>query len=124
MKLEESTFLLYAAKYYDNPHCHDISEFEEDLKRFQYIRKLLNRFAQYGDLKERLILNHVIVIYNCFGTNATSMLFMKLEEHHELVKPFIEFLNYMPEIIEYNGTIINSNSIISNQEITKKLQEI
>jgi len=124
MKLEESTFLLYAAKYYDNPHCHDISEFEEDLKRFQYIRKLLNRFAQYGDLKERLILNHVIVIYNCFGTNATSMLFMKLEEHHELVKPFIEFLNYMPEIIEYNGTIINSNNIISNQEITKKLQEI
>jgi hypothetical protein len=124
MKLEESTFLLYAAKYYDNPHCHDISEFEEDLKRFQYIRKLLNRFTQYGDLKERLILNHVIVIYNCFGTNATNMLFMKLEEHHELVKPFIEFLNYMPEIIEYNGTIINSNSIISNQEITKKLQEI
>jgi len=124
MKLEESTFLLYAAKYYDNPHCHDISEFEEDLKRFQYIRKLLNRYAQYGDLKERLILNHFIVIYNCFGTHATNMLFMKLDEHHELVKPFIEFLNYMPSEIEYNGTIINTNNIKSNQEITKKLQEI
>lgn len=124
MKLEESTFLLYAAKHYDNPHCHDITEFEEDLKRFQYIRKLLNRYIQYGDLKERLILNHFIVIYNCFGTSATNMLFMKLDEYHEHIKPFIEFLNYMPDIIEYNGMVINSNNIVSNKEITQKLKEI
>lgn len=124
MKLEESTFLLYAAKNYDNPHCHDVSEFEEDLKRFQYIRKLLNRFIQCGDLKERLVLNHIIVIYNCFGVGATNMLFMKLEDYHELIKPFVEFLNFLPENIEYNGMIINSSSINSNVEINKILREI
>jgi len=124
MKLDESTFLLYAAKSYDNPHCHDETEFEEDLKRFQYIRKLLNRYIQCGDLKERLILNHIIIIYNCFGPNATNMLFMKLEEYHGLVKPFVEFLNYLPEKIEYNGTVINTDDINSDEKIKIKLKEI
>lgn len=124
MKLDDSTFLLYAEKSYDNPHCHDISEFEEDLKRFQYIRKLLNRYIQCGDLKERLILNHLIIIYNCFGPNATNLLFMKLEEYHELIKPFIEFLNYLPETIEYNGIVINSNDVNSDETIKSKLKEI
>lgn len=124
MKLEESTFLLYAEKSYDNPHCHDISEFEEDLKRFQYIRKLLNRFNQGNELKERLILNHIIVIYNCFGSNATNMLFMKLEGYHELIKPFIEFLDYLPNNVQYNGFIINTINIESNKEIRNKLKEI
>lgn len=124
MKLDESTFLLYAAKSYDNPHCHDETEFEEDLKRFQYIRKLLNRYIQCGDLKERLILNHIIIIYNCFGPNATNMLFMKLEEYHGLVKPFVEFLNYLPEKIEYNGTVINTDDINSDEKIKIRLKEI
>lgn len=124
MKLDETTFLLYAAKSYDNPHCHDETEFEEDLKRFQYIRKLLNRYIQCGDLKERLILNHIIIIYNCFGPNATNMLFMKLEEYHGLIKPFVEFLNYLPEEIEYNGTVINSDEIVSDKKIKIKLKEI
>ena len=124
MKLEESTFLLYAAKYYDNPHCHDISEFEEDLKRFQYLRKLFGRYRQFGDLKERLILNHLIIIYNCFGINATNMLFMKLDEYHEYLKPFVEYLNYLPDRIEYGSTVINTNKVISDPTITEKLGEI
>jgi hypothetical protein len=124
MKLEESTFLLYAAKYYDNPHCHDIAEFEEDLKRFQYLRKLFGRYRQFGDLKERLILNHLIIIYNCFGTNATNMLFMRLEEYHDYLKPFVEYLNYMPSVVEYNDIVINSNSIDADDLIKIKLGEI
>ena len=124
MKLEESTFLLYAAKYYDNPHCHDISEFEEDIKRFQYIRKLMNRYECFGDLKERLILNHFIIIYNCFGAQATNMLFMKLEEHHCLIKPFVEFLNYLPDAIHYNNKTILTKDIQSNIEISNKLKQI
>jgi hypothetical protein len=124
MKLEESTFLLYAAKYYDNPHCHDIAEFEEDLKRFQYLRKLFGRYRQLGDLKERLVLNHLIIIYNCFGTNATNMLFMRLEEYHDYLKPFVEYLNYMPRVIEYNDIVINSDSIDGDDLIKKKLGEI
>lgn len=124
MKLGESTFLLYAAKYYDNPHCHDIAEFEEDLKRFQYLRKLFGRYKQFGDLKERLILNHLIIIYNCFGTNATNMLFMKLDEYHDHLKPFVEYLNFMPDMVEYNDTIIYTNKIMSDPVIIEKIGEI
>jgi hypothetical protein len=124
MKLGESTFLLYAAKYYDNPHCHDISEFEEDLKRFQYLRKLFGRYKQFGILKERLILNHLIIIYNCFGTNATDMLFMRLDEYHEYLKPFVEYLNFMPDKIEYNDTVIYTNKIASDLIIIEKIGEI
>lgn len=124
LKLGESTFLLYAAKYYDNPYCHDISEFEEDLKRFQYLRKLFGRYKQFGDLKERLILNHLIIIYNCFGTNATNMLFMKLDEYHDNLKPFVEYLNFMPDTIEYNDTIIYTNKIMSDPIIIEKIGEI
>lgn len=124
MKLRESTFLLYAAKHYDNPHCHDVSEFEEDLKRFQYLRKLFGRYKQFGDLKERLVLNHLIIIYNCFGTEATNMLFMKLDEYHEYLKPFVEYLNFMPDSIEYSGRVIHTNKIISDPIIAEKLGDI
>jgi hypothetical protein len=124
MKLGESTFLLYAAKYYDNPHCHDITEFEEDIKRFQYLRKLFGRYKQFGDLKERLILNHLIIIYNCFGINATNMLFMKLNDYHEYLKPFVEYLNFMTDYVEYDGKIIYANKINSDPIIVEKLGEI
>lgn len=124
MKLSESTFLLYAAKHYDNPHCHDITEFEEDIKRFQYLRKLFGRYKQFGDLKERLILNHLIIIYNCFGINATNMLFMKLNDYHEYLKPFVEYLNFMTDYVEYDGKIIYVNKINSDPIIVEKLGEI
>jgi hypothetical protein len=124
MLLRESTFLLYASKYYDNPHCSDVSEFEEDLKRFQYLRKLFGRYRQDADLKERLILNHLIIIYNVFGTEATNMLFMKLEEYHDLLKPFVEYLNFMPEVVQYDDRIINKNSIVPDQQIENILRKI
>jgi hypothetical protein len=124
MRLDESTFLQYAMKHYDNPHCHDISEFEEDLKRFQYIRKLFNRYSSDDDLKERLILNHIIIIYNTFGKSATDMLFFKMKDYHECLKPFIDFLNYLPEKVEYEGIVIHTNDIESNEKIVSKLKEI
>lgn len=122
--ITDSTFLLYAMQHYDNPHCHELSEFEEDLKRFQYLRKLLVRYKQTGDLKERLILNHLIVLYNCFGSHATNMLFLKLEGFHEYVKPFAVYLNYMKDPIIYNGKLIAADSIKSDEYIEKKLKEI
>lgn len=124
MILSDSTFLVYAANHYENPHCLDISEFDEDLKRFQYIRKLFSRYKQLDDLRERLILNHLIIIYNCFGYSSTDMLFLKTEGYHEYLKPFIEYLNYLPERVEYNGMILNTNKIISDKKITMKLGEI
>ena len=122
MKLEEATFTLFAAKHYDNPHCHDVLEFEEDLKRFQYLRKLFSRYRSLGELKERLILNHLIVIYNCFGPLATHMLFMKLEEHQDALKAFVEYLNFMPEYIEYNDTRIHARAIPTDHVIANTLK--
>lgn len=124
MKLTESTFLLYAMKYYDNPQCTEISEFEEDMKRFQYLRKLFGRYRAESDLKERLILNHLIVIYNVFGLNATNMLFMRLHEYHEYLKPFVVYLNYIPQIITYDDVVINTDSINSDFGIIERLKEI
>ena len=124
MLLRESTFLLYASKYYDNPHCSDVAEFEEDLKRFQYLRKLFGRYRQDADLKERLILNHLIIIYNMFGPEATDMLFMKLEDYHDLLKPFVEYLNFMPEVVQYEDRVINRDSIVSDQSIQDILRKI
>ena len=124
MNLTESTFLLYAMKNYDNPQCTEMSEFEEDIKRFQYLRKLFSRYRQDDDLKERLILNHLIVIFNVFGPTATNMLFMRLHEYHEFLKPFVEYLNFMPEVLIYDGLMINSNSIVGDELIELRLKEI
>jgi hypothetical protein len=124
MNLTESTFLLYAMKNYDNPQCTEMSEFEEDMKRFQYLRKLFSRYRQDSDLKERLILNHLIVIFNVFGPGATNMLFMRLHEYHEYLKPFVEYLNFMPEVLVYDEMMINSDSIKGDELIELRLKEI
>ena len=124
MKLTESTFLLFASKHYDNPQCSDITEFEEDMKRFQYLRKLFGRYRQDNDLKERLILNHLIIIYNVFGPEATDMLFMKLQEYHDFLKPFVEYLNFMPPVIEYDDVLLHKDNITSDVGIVEKLKEI
>ena len=84
-KVDETNFLLYAAKHYDNPHCYDTVEFYEDLNRFKYIKRLLNKYEESGDIKDRLIINHLTVIYNVFGVEAgTRLLFLKLREHLHL----------------------------------------
>ena len=124
MILTESTFLLFASKHYDNPQCSDISEFEEDLKRFLYLRKLFGRYRQDADLKERLILNHLIIVYNVFGPEATNMLFMKLHEFHDCLKPFVEYLNYMPAIIQYDDVSLGKDNIDSDRSIEILLKGI
>jgi len=124
MELTETSFLIYAMNCYDNPSCHEVSEFEEDLKRFQYIRKLLKKYKETGDLRERLILNHIIVIYNLFGYRATEMLYMKMEGFHEYLKPFLEYLRYNSNAISYNGKTLQITKVISDQDITKTLRRI
>lgn len=98
MKLNEDNFLLIAMKHYDNQQCHTIQEFEEDLKRFLYLRKLFNRYKRDGDLKERLMLNHIIVLYNLFGDATTDMLFFKIEqEYWPTLSTFLVYLNRLPD---------------------------
>jgi hypothetical protein len=98
MVLNDDNFLLYAMHSYANHQCTSIKEFEEDLKRFVHLQKLLNRYKRDGELKERLILNHIIVIYNLFGNDATNMLFFKInEEHWSALMTFLIYLNRIPE---------------------------
>lgn len=97
--LTEENFLLYAARHYDNILCTDVEEFYDDLKRFKYIKRLLGKYKESGELKERLILNHLIILYNVFGDSATKMLFLKLSGFHSELKPFVLFLGFLPEII-------------------------
>jgi hypothetical protein len=113
MKLDETNFLLFAAKYYDNPQCFDTVEFYEDLKHFKYIKRLFNKYRETGDLKERLILNHLIIIYNMFGVEpATRMLFFKLRGYENYLKPFLVFMNYMPEVVREIG--IRAENIVDS----------
>ena len=95
--LTESNLLLYAAKHYYNPRFSDIDEFYEDLKRFKYVKRLVNRYLDDKDLSERLILNHLIVIFNAFGIEPSiNMLKVKLDERHwPVIKPFLIFLKYI-----------------------------
>ena len=103
-RLDDSNFLLYAAKHYENNQCYDTIEFYDDLKRFKYIKRLFNRYQEEGDLKERLILNHIIVLVNVFGPEATArMLFLKCRGLEQYLKPFLLFLNILPETINNIG---------------------
>lgn len=98
-ELNENNFLLFAAKNYENPRCLDIKEFHEDLLRFKYIKRLLKKYHHSKILKERLLLNHLIVLYNVFGIEAANqMIFYKMErELWPILKPFLIYLNYLPE---------------------------
>lgn len=126
--LSEVNFLLYAAKNYDNPSCFDTLEFYEDLNRFKYIKKLFVRFQETGELKERLIINHLTIIYNVFGAEAaTRMLFVKLELHLEYLKPFLNLMGYLPRVLHGIGITnrtIDSNDVISDPTIDEVLRQI
>lgn len=124
--LNNSNFLLYAAKFYDNPQCFDTKEFYDDLKRFKYLKRLFNRYRETGELKERLIINHLQILYNLFGAIPTTrMLFLMLKKHHDLLKPFLIFLNYMPDtVFNIEGNDIKSSNINMDEAIINALRKI
>ena len=96
-EVNDDNFMIFAARHYYNPRCIDIEEFYEDLNRFKYVKRLLNRYIETGKLSERLILNHMIVIFNAFDIKpALMMLEHKLDERHwPIVKPFLVFLRHI-----------------------------
>lgn len=98
-ELTARNFKLFASHHYNNPECLDVEEFKQDLNRFKYLKRLLKRYELTGELQERLILNHIIVLYNVFGIEACNkMMWFKInEEHWHYIKPFLVFLNYLPE---------------------------
>ena len=109
--------------HYDNTQCYSLNEFEDDLKKFLYLKKLLSRYKNNGELKERLILNHIIVLYNLFGDATTKMLFYKIDEDcWDTLITFLVYLDRMPESLpEYN---LYLSDVILDEKIIAILREI
>ena len=125
--LSEANFLLYCAKYYDDRHCSSTDEFYEDLKRIGYIKKLITRYQATGDLKERLILNHIITLNNVFGPEvAVRILYFRLKDQFMYIKPFLLLLNILPEqIFNIEGTnVIETDLIEMDPTIIEALRKI
>jgi hypothetical protein len=98
-ELTSKNFKLFAAQHYNNPECTDVEEFKQDMSRFKYLKRLLTRYEEHGELQERLILNHIIVLYNVFGIQACNrMIWYKIEQRqYPYIKPFLVYLHYLPE---------------------------
>ena len=110
--LNDKNILLYAAKNYYKPNCVDAEEFYNDIKRFMYLKRLFNRFDKSGELSERLVLNHLIVIFNVFDIKPSLRM---LEFHIEnkywyILKPFLIYLNYIKNT-EYTNISMDKSII-------------
>jgi hypothetical protein len=117
-ELNNANFELYAARHYNNPACLEPQDFYDDVAKFKYVVRLLRRYRESGMIQERLVLNHIITIYNVFEiTAATRMLFYKVDiDLWSTLKTFLVYLNFMPEQLHKNINI--------DLNIAKKLKDI
>ena len=102
-KLTAKNFAAYAMKHYDDPQCEDMEDFYEDLRRFRYLKRLLFRYYQHGELRERLMLNHLICIFNVFGYEASMRMLkfkIKDKEYWSSIKTMLLYLGYVEEGFE------------------------
>ena len=122
-ELTNENYLMFALLHYDNPHCIDIKEYFEDVRKLKYIKRLFNRYKEDGVMKERLILNHIISFYNVFDNEAaTRLLFFRVgTEYHSLLKTFLVFLNKMPDKINEN---LYSSDIYLDEKIIEILRDL
>ena len=125
--LNDDNFLMFAMKEYNDIQCTDIEEFYDDLKKIKYIKRLFNIYTNTGQLKERLILNHLIVFYNVFSVQAgTRILFYKIEKDFwPILKTFLIFLDRMPEKIDsIRGETVRASDILLDDGIITRLRSI
>jgi hypothetical protein len=125
--LNDKNYTMFATKYYDNRQCTSVEEFHEDLNKIKYVKRLFNRFLETGELKTNLILNHLIVIYNVFENEpATRMLFFRVEKKfYSILKPFLIFLNRLPETVRgIDSSDIQTSHIPLNETTIKELRKI
>ena len=124
--LNESNVLLYAAKCYEKPNCID-SEFDEDYKRIRYIKRLLQRYRITGEIKERLLLNHLVITQNVFGVEgSTRMLFLRIDQKdYSALKTFLIYTSAMPDVVRgIRGENIRSSEIPLDLKIVDSLRKI
>lgn len=124
--LNDGNILLFAMKMYDNPSCKDLLEFHDDINRIIYIKRLLNKYKVSGKLKERLILNHIIVLYNVFGIEgATRLLFYYIDSsHYSALKTFLVYLAYVKPEDSYKRWGLAIDSVSMDLNIFKVLRKI
>ena len=124
--LTSENIMMYAMKIYDKPNC-IMSEFKEDMKRFNYLKRLFRRYRKVGEIKERLVLNHLVVLYNVFGAEPlTRMLFFKMsKDDQSIVKTYLLFLSCMPDTVKgIRGQDILSSDIPVDLTVAEVLREI
>ena len=124
--LTNENIIIYALKAYDKPNC-IMSEFKEDMKRFNYLKKLFLRYRKVGEIKERLIINHLVVLYNVFGPEVASrLLFFKMtKDDYSALKTYLMFLSCMPEKVRgIKGHDIISSDIPVDMKIAEVLRQI
>ena len=124
--LTSENVMMYAMKIYDKPNC-IMSEFKEDMKRFNYLKRLFRRYRKIGEIKERLVLNHLVVLYNVFGAEAlTRLLFFKMsKDDQSIVKTYLIFLSCMPDVVKgIKGQDLLSSDIPVDLKIAEVLREI
>ena len=124
--LNDENFMIYAMKQYNSRHC-IVSEFEGDIKRTKYLKRLFRRYKVTKTLKERLILNHIILLNNVFGPEVTArILFYKIDERdYDILKTFLMYLNIMPEVVRgIKGKTIHTADVSVDMNITEILRQI
>ena len=116
-ELNKDNFLLFAIKHYENPKSSTQEDFEEDLNRFRYVKRWLRRYHETGSMNSHLLLNHILVIFNCWQDAALPMLFFKLEPvYWEYIKSFLVYLDRIPG---YPHTYLHDIEI--DEQILKEL---
>jgi hypothetical protein len=119
-ELNEDNYLLFAIKFYDNPQALTMEDFESDMKRIRYVKRLLKRYKNTGELKTHLILNHLIILFNVFNDAAVPLLFYNLDRDlWSAIKSFLVFLNRFPEY-----PITQMHDVKIDEECLKQLQAI
>lgn len=124
-KLDDDNILLFAIKHYDNPQCTNIEEFYKDLSSIIYLTRLFKKYETTGEIKELLVINHIILLYNVFSIEAaTRILFWKIEKnHHSTLKTFLVYLNKLKENHNYQEWDLQLNTIPLDQKIVNSLRK-
>tara|TARA_B100001939_G_C16478342_1_gene420257 strand:+ start:138 stop:509 length:372 start_codon:yes stop_codon:yes gene_type:complete len=119
-ELTEDNYVLFAIKYYDNPSAVTKEDFLDDLRRFKYIKRLINKYLKNGEVKLHLLLNHIIIVYNVFNEAATPLLFYKMDkEYWSIIKSIMIFLERYPQV--ETDTL---KRIPINEQIIKELKSL
>lgn len=124
MRITDDNFLVFCMHHYDNPHCADIKEFEEDVKRIRKLKRFFRKYELTGELDDRQIMNQMVVIYNVFGARGTDILFLKLGEYSSFMIPFMKALNYLPAYICINNRVIHLKVIETDAKVEAAVKNI